>query len=515
MSVDRPSEKRPSAQVTLVVRRRRPCGRGPSRPGAAMSREQFAERHAAHPDDLGAVEEFARGHGLTVAGCSPAARTVVIAGERSALEHAFAPPPGEPAGTPPAALAEVAQAVIGLSHHPAARPHLPAGSAPGAGSGASVYAAPVFTCPEVASLYRFADADLAGHTIGIVCLAGGFHQEDLDAFAASIGQPPPEVSVVGVQGGANDPVPMEELASLARYLADPAGGEPPPSNDAVFTLETTMDVELALGYAPGARVVAYFAPSNDEQGFYQALSAAVFDAENRPATISLSWGWPESDWSEDETRRILPVMEDLLLEAGAQGVTFCASSGDDGAGGLGSKMYVQYPASSPYALGCGGTEIEVAGGRIVRETAWSQAIAGQVYSSGGGLSDLFERPDWQDGIPLLDETNRRGVPDVAALADRATGVAIVAGGETISGGGTSAVAPLWAALALRLGAALGCPLGHAPSCLYAAAARDPGCFRDITQGGNAAYQATAGWDAVTGLGSPDGERIVAALRGES
>jgi kumamolisin len=502
-------DDRRRAQVTLVVRRRRPCGKGPSRPGAAMSREQFAERHAAHADDLAAVEEFARGHGFEVVGCSPAARTVVVEGEKAAVERAFAPPPGEPAGTPPPGLTEVAQTVIGLSHHPAARAHLPAG---GSGSGSSAYAAPRFTCPEVAALYRFPEADCAGRTIGVVCLAGGFHQEDLAAFAASISQPPPEVTVVGVQGGANDPVPMEELASLARYLADPAGGEPPPSDAAVFTLETTMDIELALGYAPGAKVVAYFAPTNDEQGFYQALSAAVFDSENRPATITLSWGWPESDWSEDETRRILPAMEDLLLEAGAQGVTFCASSGDDGAGGLGQKMYVQYPASSPYALGCGGTEIEVEDGEIVRESAWSQAIAGQVYSTGGGLSDLFERPAWQDGIALLDPANRRGVPDVAALADRTTGVAIVAGGETISGGGTSAVAPLWAALALRLGAALGCPLGHAPSCLYAAAARDPGCFRDVTAGGNAAYQASSGWDAVTGLGSPDGERIVAALR---
>lgn len=494
------------AQVTLVVRRRRPCTRGPSRPGRAMSREEFAERHAAHPDDLAAVEAYVRAHGLEMAGCSPAARTVVVEGARDDLENAFAPPPGEPSGTPPSALAAVAEAVIGLSRHPAARPHLPM---PRAGSSNAV---PAFTCPEVAALYRFPEAALDGCTIGVICLAGGFHQEDLDAFAASVGQPPPEVTVVGVQGGDNRPVPLDELAACASYVSDPAGK--PPSNDAIFTLETTMDVELAIGYAPGARVVAYFAPSNDEQGFYQALSAAVFDTDNRPTAISLSWGWPEADWSEDETRIILPMMEELLLEAGAQGVTFCASSGDDGAGGLGKKLYVQYPASSPYALGCGGTEITVENGEIVSERAWSQEIAGTVYSTGGGLSDLFERPAWQDGIPLLEKENQRGVPDVAALADRESGVAFVAGGATVSGGGTSAVAPLWAALVLRIGAALGCPLGHAPSCLYAAAAKDPGCFRDVTEGGNAAYRATSGWDAVTGLGSPDGERLVAALRGE-
>lgn len=498
MSADR-------SRITLVVRRRRPCSPGPSRPARAMSRAEFAARHAAHDDDLAAVEAHARAHGLEVADRSPVARTVVVEGTEEALRRAFGPPAGEPAGTPPEALAGVAEAVIGLSHHPAARPHLPA---PGAGDNAL----PLFTCPEVASLYGFPEADGAGRAIGVICLAGGFHQEDLDAFAASIGLPPPQVTVVGVSGGANDPVPLEELAALADYLADPQGE--PPSNDAIFTLETTMDVELAIGYAPGAKVIAYFAPTNDEQGFYQALSAAVFDDDNRPSAISLSWGWPESDWSEDETRRILPAMEDLLLEAGTLGITFCASSGDDGAGGPAGKTYVQYPASSPYSLGCGGTEITVENGAIAGERAWSQLIAGRVYSTGGGLSDLFERPAWQDGIPLLDQQNRRGVPDVAALADRESGVAVVAGGKTVSGGGTSAVAPFWAALAVRLGADLGCPLGHAPSCLYAAAERDPGCFRDVTEGGNASYRASSGWDAVTGLGSPDGRRIAAALRGE-
>jgi kumamolisin len=105
------------------------------------------------------------------------------------------------------------------------------------------------------------------------------------------------------------------------------------------------------------------------------------------------------------------------------------------------------------------------------------------------------------------------VPDVSGIADRAAGVAIVVAGETVSGGGTSAVAPLWAALITRIDRALGRPLGHANPALYAATRRDPGCFRDVTAGGDREYRASTGWDPVTGLGSPNGKRLVAALRG--
>lgn len=495
-------------RVTLVIKRRTPCAGPPGAPGAAaavMSREQFAARHAAAAADLARVAAFAERLGLRVVDSSRVARTVVVEGEKAAVVRAFAPEAGRAPGTPPAELEGLVAAVIGLAPHAPARPHLPVPAAPAA-------SAPRFTCPEIAELYEFPAADGAGRTIAVVCLGGGFHQSDLDAFAAAIGLPPPAVTVVGVEGGANDPAPIDELASLARYLNTQEG--PPPADAALFTLETTMDVELAIGFAPGARVAAYFAPSNDEQGFYQALAAAVFDTANRPSVVSLSWGWPEADW-QDASAAILPVVEELLVEAAALGITFCASSGDSGAGGVGRAVWVQYPASSPYALSCGGTSIEVAGGEIVGETAWRQRVSDQVYSSGGGVSTLFARPAFQDGIALLERNGRRGLPDVSGIADRGTGIAITIGGKVVAGGGTSAVAPLWAALAARLDQALGCPLGHANPCLYAARRRDPGCFRDITTGGNPVYQASTGWDAVTGLGSPHGERLLAAIRGDA
>ena len=494
-------------RVTLVIERRTPCPRPPGSPGGAaamISREEFAARHAADAGDLARAAGYADERGLRVVASSRVARTVVVEGEKAAVERAFAPAVGRAPGAPPAELEGVVAAVIGLRPHSPARPHLPVGATPSA-------SAPRFTCPEIAALYDFPRADGAGQAIAVVCLGGGFHRSDLDAFAASIGLAAPEVAEVGVAGGANDPASIEELKGLLRYLDDQEG--PPPSDAALFSFETTMDVELAVGFAPGARVAAYFAPSNDEQGFYQALAAAVFDSENRPSVITLSWGWPEADW-QDESARILPVVEELLSEAGALGITFCASSGDSGAGGPGEQAWVQYPASSPYALSCGGTAIEVADGEIVAETAWRQRVGEEIYSSGGGVSAIFERPAFQDGIALLDDNGRRGVPDVSGIADRGAGVAVVVGGEVVAGGGTSAVAPLWAALAARVDQALGCPLGHADPCLYAAARRDPGCFRDVTIGGNREYRASGGWDAVTGLGSPHGERLVAALRGE-
>lgn len=508
------AEQPDSQRVTLVVRRREPCPAPERAPEGPMSREEFAHRHAAHADDLAAAADYARRHRLEVVDSSPVARTLTVEGGNRALESAFAPPPGRPEGTPPAELEGVVTAVLGLGHHPLARPHLPAGDDAGAGGGGGDGGSGSrFTCPEIARLYSFPEADGAGQTIAVICLGGGFHQSDLDAFAASIDLPSPSIEPVGVEGGSNQPASQAELDRLVRYLETAEG--PPPSDRAMYTLETTMDVELAFGFAPGARVVAYFAPANDEQGFYRAVSAAAFDEQRKPSVISLSWGWKEEQW-QDESAAILPVVEDLLAEAGRLGITFCCSSGDSGAGGGagasgGEQVWVQYPASSPYALSCGGTMIEVRDGEIVSETAWRQEISGQVYSSGGGVSVLFDRPSWQDGIELLDRDGKRGVPDVAALADRGTGVAMTIGGSEITGGGTSAVAPMWSGLTARLDQALGSPIGHANPRLYAAAKRQPACFQDVTAGGNQEYQASAGWDAVTGLGSPHGERLQAAL----
>jgi kumamolisin len=101
----------------------------------------------------------------------------------------------------------------------------------------------------------------------------------------------------------------------------------------------------------------------------------------------------------------------------------------------------------------------------------------------------------------------RGVPDVAGDASPATGYTVLIDGTETVVGGTSAVAPLWAALIARINAAKGQPAGFVNAKLYKA----PGACNDITQGNNGSFASSTGWDACTGLGSPDGGKVAAAL----
>jgi kumamolisin len=170
-------------------------------------------------------------------------------------------------------------------------------------------------------------------------------------------------------------------------------------------------------------------------------------------------------------------------------------------------------------LGCGGTSLRLdAAGHVAAETVWNNGAQGG--STGGGVSDAFGVPDWQAaaGVPPRAAAGAsgsgagRGVPDVAAVADPQTGYQILVDGQATVIGGTSAVAPLWAGLVCRLAQLVGRPLGLLQPVLYAGAAAGaaPG-FRDITVGSNGAYSADAGWDACTGLGTPDGAALLAVL----
>ena len=129
-------------------------------------------------------------------------------------------------------------------------------------------------------------------------------------------------------------------------------------------------------------------------------------------------------------------------------------------------------------------------------------------ATGGGVSDVFDRPTWQTdvGVP---GTSGRGVPDVAGNADPQTGYKVLIDGQAGVIGGTSAVAPLWAALVARLTQAVGSPLPPLAPTLYghATSGRPTPGFHDITSGDNGSFRAGAGWDACTGLGSPDGESL--------
>src|SRR5262249_24901169 len=137
--------------------------------------------------------------------------------------------------------------------------------------------------------------------------------------------------------------------------------------------EVLLDIEVAGAVAPKAKLVVYFAPNTD-RGFLDAISAAVHDTRNHPSVISISWGGPESAW----TSQAMQAMDQAFQDAAALGVTVCCASGDDGSsdGVNDGRAHVDFPASSPYALACGGTRLEGSGSVIAQEVVWNEADHG-------------------------------------------------------------------------------------------------------------------------------------------
>lgn len=273
----------------------------------------------------------------------------------------------------------------------------------------------------------------------------------------------------------------------------------------MWTLEATVDVELAGSFAPGADLVVYFAP-NEERGKLEGLTAILTDRKERPSVISCSWGLSEADADEPYVR----ALEQLFELAALSGVSVCYSSGDNGPDPQDGEPTVSYPASSPHVLGCGGTTLwPVSVGQP--EHAWREKMGPTVLATGGGFSRIFHRPAWQRGVDDARGGAWRGVPDVAGKADFYNAYEIfLAGRSWALGGGTSSAAPMWAALLARFNQALGRRVGWLTPLLYRPdLAR---CQQDIVHGGNGLFQSALGWDAATGWGSPDGEALLAALR---
>ena len=256
--------------------------------------------------------------------------------------------------------------------------------------------------------------------------------------------------------------------------------------------EMALDIAIAGSAAPGARLVIYMAPNN-EQGWLDAFSTAIHDSVNTPSVISLSWGGEEDDMGD-----IISGLSPILAEAAALGVTLFSSSGDNGSE---NPAQVLYPASDPSITGCGGTVIGDVDGLFFDQVAWG--------GSGGGFSNVFAAPGWQAGLP---SGANRGVPDIAGSAGN--GYELILGDA--SGGywiGTSAVAPLYAGLVALLNASLGSPVGFLNPTLYGLAS--PSVFDDVTSGSNGGYTAGPGWDAVTGLGSVNGAPLAYAMLGQA
>jgi kumamolisin len=290
------------------------------------------------------------------------------------------------------------------------------------------------------------------------------------------------------------------------------GGQNQPTGDPGGPdAEVMLDIEVAGAVAPAAKIVVYFAPNTDS-GFLDAINQAVMDNQNRPSVISISWGGPESTW----TSQALDSYNSALQSASVVGVTVCVASGDQGSsdGVTDGLAQVDFPASSPYALACGGTHLIGSGRSISDEEVWNDLPNGG--ATGGGVSATFPLPSWQANADVPASVNPgsfkgRGVPDVAADADPATGYQIEVDGSSSVVGGTSAVAPLWAGLITLFNQSMAKPVGYLNPDLYQSVAGSAGTFHAITSGNNGAYQAGPGWNPCTGWGSPDGNAILQAL----
>jgi kumamolisin len=302
-----------------------------------------------------------------------------------------------------------------------------------------------------------------GYTCGIIELGGGFGNSDLSSYFTSLGLPVPAVNAIPVAGGTNT-------------------SDGPNGADG----EVLLDIEVAGAIAPGATFNVYFAPNTDA-GFLAAIDQAIADGV---AVISISWGGPEDSWDPATIKNF----DAAFAKARQAGIVVFAASGDSGSSDGEAGRHVDFPASSPNVIGCGGTRLIVnPDGTRRSEVVWDDSSRS---ATGGGVSSVFPG---------------RQVPDVAGNADPQTGYKVLVDGQTYVIGGTSAVAPLYAGLVLLLSEAIGHPLGKVADFSNLLLTNLGVCF-DVTSGNNGAYRAGPGRDDVTGLGVVDGGKLLAVLQ---
>ncbi|MGC2767924.1 MAG: S53 family peptidase [Candidatus Acidiferrum sp.] len=503
-----PSDPNEKIEVSVLLRRgslpskfpsAEAMGALPPRQRKYLTREEFARQHGASTADLEKIRAFAGQFGLRVVSEDRAGRIVKLNGTVQAVNSAFGSELRRcqhPSGTYrcrtgtltiPAELESIIQGVFGLDNRPQAKAHFRLRK-----RNPSVHAqetAASLSPVQVAEAYSFpSGANGAGQCIAVIELGGGYNTSDLDSFFGNLGITPPNITAVSVDGATNSPT------------GDPSSADG----------EVELDLEVAGANAPGAQLAAYFAPNTD-QGFIDAVTTAVHDTTLKPSIISISWGGPENSW----TQQSLNALNSACQDASTMGVTVLAAAGDDGSsdGSTNGSPEVDFPASSPFVVACGGTKLTISGTAIGNEQVWNE-LSSNEGATGGGVSELFALPTFQLSAKVPKAPNGfagRGVPDVAGDADPETGYNVVVDGQSTVIGGTSAVAPLWAGLFALINQSLGTNVGYVNPLLYAAKAE--ATFHDITSGNNGSYSAGPGWDACTGLGTPNGTALLTALKG--
>jgi kumamolisin len=464
-----------------------------------LTHEEYDQQFGADSTDIQAVKHFSNQHGLAVVAEHAGRRHVVLSGTVAQFNDAFGVeleqfehPGGSYRGRIgaihlPDELNGVVTAVLGLDNRPQARPHfrtLPTHN--NVQWHAAAAASTSFTPTQLAALYNFPAGAGQGECIAIIELGGGYRTTDLQRYFTGLNVSQPRVVAASVDHGKNHPT---------------GSGNGPDG-------EVMLDIEVAGAIAPGAKIVVYFAPNTDA-GFLDAIAAAIHDTTNKPSVISISWGGPEANW----TAQAMTAFDQAFQAAAAMGITVCVASGDNGSDdGVGDGAdHVDFPASSPFALACGGTNLRASDTSITQEKVWNEGPGNG--ATGGGVSGFFALPPYQEGLQVRKTSGAtqalamRGVPDVCGDADPATGYDVRVDGQNTVIGGTSAVAPLWAGLIARINAAKARRAGFINPHLYVNAS----ALHDITQGNNGDFAAETGWDACTGLGSPNGQKVADAV----
>lgn len=474
-----------------------------------LSYDELIKIRGASQDHLDQVFAFANDNNLEVKDVNAARRHVTVSGTADAIGNAFGVTLHDYAHQDgdytthdghfqiPQSLDGIVTSIVGTNTRTIASrsAHNATEITPSATS--SLPTSPgTFSAMQVAEAYNFpSNLDGSGETIGIIELAGGYRESDLNHYftAAGIDQP----SIISV--GPNNP-----------------GAS---SNPNASDVEVALDIEVAGSVCPGADFIVYFSETGpNQQGFLKALETAVHDTANKPSVISISWGGPEGQNAKAYADQFKEVCNDAVI----LGITILISSGDKGSpnGLRGGLLAASFPASVPNVLACGGTLLKASGSTIESEVVWGELAEGN-GASGGGVSILYPLPSYQSksNVPAVPASGRRpgfvgrGVPDIAGNGAPNSGYAIYVNGKYGVVGGTSAVAPLWAGLIILINQSTGKRSGYLNQKLYDMAGTS--CFRDITEGTNGSngslYNAAVGWDACIGLGTPDGTAILNAL----
>ncbi len=329
-------------------------------------------------------------------------------------------------------------------------------------------------------------------------------KQDMDVFDQTFGLPPVDLQVIS---------PLHIPESDPHHDKDGWAGE------------TTLDVQIIHSIAPKAKIIILTSPVAETEGTqglpeFRQLEQYIID-HKLGNIVSDSWGASELTLTDQKGQQELQKWNDLLQKATQQdGITHFTASGDNGAtdyidmqaSKLATVPTTSFPADSPWITSVGGTTLKRIG-TTINETAWDR--------SGGGFSRFYQAPDYQQALAKDQQNlfqNRRGVPDVAADGDPFTGLAVYQDGNWNLGGGTSASAPIWAAIIAIGDQMAGRSLGFINPALYKLASTDAykRDFRSITSGNNTSgsvkgYAAGPGWNAVTGLGTPDVENLLPDL----